>query len=171
MNANEKTEYHFRFREVRGKNLRGGEKINHKTIVMLGFVLIALTAVTATAEAKTYYQFYGHDAVRYNNNEIASVLQPYVDCVEYDLKYDIGSGCGVRLHYTEEGRQSIAAGNQYLLNHMTNAVMTAPEWKHQRSYISVWTEIYMHARWGKPEVHIEYNYVDLQWWEQPYRYI
>ena len=143
-----------------------------RTIVVVAILLtIALCATTMPAAAKTYYQFHGHDAVRYNNNEIASVLQSYVDCVEYDLKYNIGSGCGVRLHYTEEGRKSIAAGNQYLLNRITNEVMTAPEWKQQRSYISAWTEIYMHAKWGRPEVHIEYNYVDLKWWEQPYRYI
>jgi len=132
---------------------------------------VATLLLTPAASAKTYYQFYGHDAVRYNNNEIAPALRPYVDHVEYDLKYNLGSGCGVRLYYTEEGRRSIAAGDNELLSRMTNAVMAAPERKHQRSYASVGTEILMHAEWGRSEVHIEYNYVDLQWWEQPYRYM
>ena len=140
-------------------------------ILLIMAITIDLVATVASAEAKTYYTFDGHNAVRYNNNELVSVLRPYVDHVEYDLKYNVGSGCGVRFYYTEEGRKNIAAGNQYLLNRMTNAVMTAPEWKHQRSYISVWTEIWMHAKWNRSEVHIEYNYADLKWWEQPYRYI
>ena len=149
-------------------------RINQKgirTLAVATLLIAALCAAAMPASAKTYYTFDGHQAVRYNNNEIVSVLQPYVSHVEYDLKYNVGSGCGVRLYYTEEGRKCIVAGNQYLLNRMTNAVMTAPEWKHQRSYISVWTEIKMHAESGRSEVHIEYNYVDLKWWELPYRYI
>jgi len=133
--------------------------------------LLLLCVMITPVSAKTYYTFAGHPAVRYEHSDIAPVLQPYVDCVEYDLKYNMGSGCGVRFYYTEEGRKNIAAGNRLLLSRMTNAVMGAPEWKQQRSYLSVWTEIWMHAKWERSEVHIEYNYVDLQWWEEPYRYI
>jgi len=142
-----------------------------RTIISMAIFLILLCVMIAPVSAKTYYTFAGHDAVRYEHSDISPVLQPYVDHVEYDLKYNIGSGCGVRLYYTEEGRKNIAAGNHDLLNRMTYAVMSAPEWKQQRSYISVWTEIWMHAKWDRTEVHIEYNYVDLKWWEQPYRYI
>lgn len=121
--------------------------------------------------AKTYFEFYGHDAVRYNNDEITSSLRPYVNCVEYDLKYNLGSGCGVRLYWTEAGKNKIKNGDTQLADQMTNAVMSAPEWKQQRSYTSVWTEIWMHSEWDRSEVHIEYNYIDLQWWEMPYRYM
>jgi len=148
-----------------------------RTLAIAGLLMMAMVAAAMPAEAKTYYvvskgTICEHYALRYEHNDIASVLQPFVDRVEYDIKYTSGPcGFGVRLYYTDEGRKSIAAGNNYLLDRMTYAVMEAPEWYRQRTFQSVKTEILMHAKWGKPEVDIEYFYSDLKYWEFPYKYI
>jgi len=140
-----------------------------KTIAVATLLIAALCVVAMPVQAKTYYTFDGHPAVRYENSDIESRLRPYVDHVEYDLKSNVGHGYGCRLYLTEAGKEAFRMRSSSVMGGVTNAVMTAPEWKQQRSYMSVATEIYMHAEWDRTTVHIEYNYADLKWWEEPYR--
>ena len=176
MNANEKTEYHFRFREVRGKNLRGGEKIKNKTVVILGFVLMVLMSMTATAEAKTYNDFAGHSAVQYYQSDIkmesygASIV---IERVEYDTDYNAKKP-GVRLYLTSFGKFIINEpyGSSWLED-ATSYVTSRSEWRSDRSYGSVATEIAVHCKAAKIDpskvrpTHVEYFYKDLKWWERP----
>ncbi len=161
----------FRFREVRSKNLRGGEKIKGKIIVVLGFVLVMLMSMTATAEAKTYNDFAGHSAVQYYQSDMSSSISPYVERVEYDTVYGEGNGYGVRLYLTNAGRTCIALCWAGVLESVASGVMSAPEWGHERSAASVRSEIWQHAAAGRTTVHIEYYYDDLQSWELPYKYM
>lgn len=135
--------------------------------VLLAGIVLAATPV----EAKTYYTFAGHPAVRYEQSDIGYPLMKYVEKIEYDLKYDTGwNKYGVRLYLTPLGRETIKGGNQYsyITNQVTNFIMTRPEWYQERSYLSVSTEILYHAQWGKQIVHIQYHYQDLEFWEVPF---
>ncbi len=142
-----------------------------KTLAVLLLIVTGLAMVMPTAEAKTYYTFAGHPAVRYEQSDMGYPLMKYIEKVEYDLKYDSGGNrYGVRLYLTPSGRDMIASGNQYsyVTNQVTNYVMTRPEWYRERTYLSVSTEILYHAQWGKQIVHIQYHYKDLEFWEQPF---
>jgi hypothetical protein len=131
-------------------------------------LLIAVLLVMPPVEAKTYYTTpSGHAAVRYNHNEIAPSLQPFVDYVEYDLV--CAPGVGARLYFTSYGRTAIALYLS-LAESIAYNVRAAPEWTGDRSLRSVKYEIYQHAVWpNRMIVHIEYYYKDMQWWELPYK--
>ncbi|MDD3190283.1 MAG: hypothetical protein PHI66_01160 [Candidatus Pacebacteria bacterium] len=137
-----------------------------KKIIILA-ALIFLCIACVSAEAKIYYQFAGHDAVRYEHSDISPSLQPYIDHVEYDLAS--APGVGARLYFTSYGKNCIRYLRPGVLDAVTNAVMSAPEWSDDRSVASVRCEIYQHATWpNRMVVDIEYYYRDLKSWEVPY---
>jgi len=140
---------------------------------MLGLVLIVALSLAPAASAKTYDDFGEppHSAVQYEHSDVMSSLQPYVGTVDYDTVYGTGYDYGVRLYLTERGRQCIVWGCPNVLSWTTYSVMGAPEWYNERSTASVRSEIYQHAIAGKTEVHIQYHYQDLEYWEVPYRYL
>ena len=136
-----------------------------RVVMAMGLLLMAITTMTAMAEAKTYNDFAGHSAVQYENKDVITKLRPYVDHVDYDTAYSTGYGYGCRLYLTEEGRKNVAAGNIYLLNAITYSVMGASEWKQERTLYSVREEIRFHSDIGRRVSGIEYYYQDLNYRE------
>jgi len=142
-----------------------------KGLLVIAILLAGIVLAAVPAEAKTYYTFAGHLAVRYGQSDIGYPLMRYIEKVEYDLKYDTGGNrYGARLYLTPLGKEMISSGNQYsyVTSQVTNYVMTRPEWYRERPYISVATEILYHAQWGKQLVHIQYHCQDLEFWEKPF---
>ncbi len=130
--------------------------------ILAAVLLIAALLAMPPVEAKTYNPFMGHSAVQYENKDIISRLQPYVDHVEYDTVYSRGNGYGCRLYLTDAGVRAIQKGDLSLLKIVTYSVMGASEWKQERTLYSVKEEIWFHAWIGKSVVGIEYYYQDLK---------
>lgn len=157
-----------------------GNKINERGVWMRGrgtivatLLIVALFAMAMPAEAKTYYTFAGHSAVRYDYYDMGSPLNYYIEKVEYDTDYSIEKP-GVRLYLTSYGKDLINSPNgAYYLGQVTSYVRSRPEWLSDRSYSSVATEIAVHCEAAKIDpskiypTHIEYFYNDLKWWEKP----
>lgn len=140
-----------------------------RTIAVAVLLIAALCVMATPASAKTYYTFDGHPAVQYYQSDMGYPLMKYIERVEYDRVYDKGNGYGVRLYLTSFGRELISSEqNHYVLYKVTDYVGTRPEWKTDRSYNSVATEILHHTQAGRQTVHIEYYYQDLKWWEKPF---
>jgi hypothetical protein len=140
-------------------------------LAVLLVVAMAITIASVTVmpvEAKAYYTYHGHPAVRYEHSDIPNYLKPYIEKVEYDLAYKKGYGYGARLYLTWYARSSINGKNGgYVLSLVTSYVTSRPEWRSDRSYVSVATEIAIHCRMGKiSPIDIEYYYQDLAWWEK-----
>ena len=162
--------------KLEASKLREGERIKTKTVAMLGLMLMATIAMTATVEAKTCYPFAGHSAVQYYQSDIkmedygASIV---IDRVEYDTDYNAKKP-GVRLYLTSSGKILInGPSGGYWLEKTTSYVTSRPEWRSDRSYNSVATEIAVHCKAAKVDpskvrpTHVEYFYKDLKWWEKP----
>jgi len=91
---------------MKGKGIR--------KLAIAGLLMMAMVAAAMPAEAKTYYTFAGHPAVRYGQSDIGYPLMKYIEKVEYDLKYDTGGNrYGARLYLTPLGKEMISSGNQY----------------------------------------------------------
>lgn len=113
--------------------------------------------------------------MRYEWWEIPASVSSYIDHVEYDTVYDVGRGNGARLYLRPAGRDLInsKSSGSYILSLVTDYVTSRSEWRSDRSYVSIATEIAVHCEAAKiyPSkvypTHIEYFYNDLQWWEKP----
>jgi len=142
-------------------------------LAVAALLIAALCVVATPASAKTYYPFYGHSAVQYYQSDMGYPLMKYIERVEYDTDYGI-KGPGVRLYLTSYGKDMInsPSGSHYL-EKVTSYVTSRPEWRSDRSYVSIATEIAVHCEAAKIDpskvrpTHIEYFYKDLKWWERP----
>lgn len=136
-------------------------------------VPVAVLMLATSAEAKTYNDFAGHSAVQYYQDDMGYPLSEYLERIEYDTDYG-ANGPGVRLYLTSYGKDMInsQSGSDYL-SRVTDYVTSRSEWRSDRSYVSIATEIAAHCEAAKIDpnkvspTHIEYFYNDLKWWEQP----
>ncbi len=145
-------------------------------LAMVALLVMAMFAMATPAEARTQIYKYNHWVARYEGSDIPDGLRPYINAVELDMMYIKGPGYGARLYYSEAGRLAVVQEiyntgqipGPYLNQMMRWYVMTRPEWKIERSDVSVAMEIGLHAVWGRSEVDIEYYCSDLKSWEYPY---
>ena len=153
--------------KLEASKLKGGEDLKAKTIVVLGFVLMAMVAMATPVSAKTYYTTSsGHAAVRYEHSDISSSMRPFVDHIEYDLV--CAQGVGARLYFTNWGKKAVVLYPS-LAESIAYNVIHAPEWTGDRSLRSVKYEIIQHGIWpNRMIVDIEYYYRDLKPWETSY---
>ena len=97
----------------------------------------------------------------------------YIERVEYDTDYSAKKP-GVRLYLTSRGKNMInSPSGSYYLGRVASYVTSRLEWRSDRSYGSVATEITVHCEVAKIDpnkvhpTHVEYYYKDLKWWEKP----
>jgi len=137
-------------------------------VAALMIVPVAVLMLVTSVEAKTYDNFAGHSAVQYYQSDMDYPLSEYIERVEYDTDYG-ANGPGVRLYLTENGKDMInsESGSEYL-SIITDYVTGRQEWRSDRSYVSIATEIAEHCLFNRVSpTHIEYFYSDLKSWEKP----
>lgn len=173
LSVNEKNGIKSPFLEKRETNGKGDEKIKSKKVLMVGLVFMMIVVMTVAVEAKTYKPFAGHPAVQYYQSDMGYPLKKCIERVEYDTDYNAKKP-GVRLYLTSYGKDQInSPGGSYYLEKVTSYVTSRPEWRSDRSYTSVATEIAAHCEAAKIDpskvspTHVEYFYKDLKFWERP----
>jgi hypothetical protein len=139
-----------------------------RTIMIHVILLATMLMLASSVNAKTYNDFAGHSAVQYDQNDMGYPQNEYIESVEYDTDYSV-KYAGVRLYLTPSGKDLIESpSGSESLSWVTDFVIGCPEWKSDRSYVSIAREIEFHCQQDSVSpIHIEYLYKDLAIWERP----